>query len=464
MVSGYVLILAVLLLGGVIATLGDRIGMRVGKARLSLFNLRPKQTATVVSIATGSVISASTLALLFGISSQLRTGVFELSEIQGDLESAREELIKAESAQTEVESQLEASRSQQQQAQAQLEEINQSLQSAYEQQQQTRSQLQSTRQQLVTVSQQASNLNQEIQQLQSERQELLRQQATIDEQIRRRDQDIAERDQQIALKEQQLAGLESQQQFLEAEVAALQEQYDDLFRGNIALRRNQELVSGLVRVGNPEQANQFVEQLLLEANRIALRQITPGTPVGQFIIETESRELNQLVNQISDGKEYLVRVLSAANYVVGEPCVLENQSQPCIQVITYAVENELIYPAGTVLSTATLTAEELSDQELVERINFLIAAAQFRARQDGVIGDALQVADNRTETLLRFLEAIKAYGRPLTIRAVTVAPIYTVGPVRTELIAQRGERVVFTTSSPNQPPNTDLELPSPWPN
>jgi len=73
MISGYVLIAAVLLLSGVIATVGDRIGMRIGKARLSLFNLRPRQTATLVSILTGGVISASTLALLFGVSSQLRS-------------------------------------------------------------------------------------------------------------------------------------------------------------------------------------------------------------------------------------------------------------------------------------------------------------------------------------------------------------------------------------------------------
>ncbi|NJM85416.1 MAG: DUF3084 domain-containing protein, partial [Leptolyngbyaceae cyanobacterium RM2_2_21] len=35
MTTGYILILAVLILGGVIATVGDRIGMRVGKARLT---------------------------------------------------------------------------------------------------------------------------------------------------------------------------------------------------------------------------------------------------------------------------------------------------------------------------------------------------------------------------------------------------------------------------------------------
>lgn len=38
--AGYILVLAVLILGGAIATLGDRLGTKVGKARLSLFNLQ----------------------------------------------------------------------------------------------------------------------------------------------------------------------------------------------------------------------------------------------------------------------------------------------------------------------------------------------------------------------------------------------------------------------------------------
>ncbi|MFN5726799.1 MAG: DUF3084 domain-containing protein, partial [Pseudanabaena sp.] len=51
--AGYTLILAILILGSIIATLGDRIGTKVGKARLSIFKLRPRDTATVVTIATG---------------------------------------------------------------------------------------------------------------------------------------------------------------------------------------------------------------------------------------------------------------------------------------------------------------------------------------------------------------------------------------------------------------------------
>ncbi len=59
---GYTLILAILVLGGLIATVGDRLGSRIGKARLSIFKLRPRTTATVVTIVTGALISASTLA------------------------------------------------------------------------------------------------------------------------------------------------------------------------------------------------------------------------------------------------------------------------------------------------------------------------------------------------------------------------------------------------------------------
>ncbi|NEQ25285.1 MAG: DUF3084 domain-containing protein, partial [Microcoleus sp. SIO2G3] len=91
MTSGYILIVAILVLGGVIATLGDRIGTRVGKARLSLFNLRPRKTATVVTIITGSLISASTLGILFATSDSLRKGIFELDNIQKRLRIARGE-------------------------------------------------------------------------------------------------------------------------------------------------------------------------------------------------------------------------------------------------------------------------------------------------------------------------------------------------------------------------------------
>ncbi len=104
MTTGYILIAAILILGGVIATVGDRIGTRVGKARLSLFNLRPKNTAVLVTIFTGGLISASTLGILFAADEGLRKGVFELEDIQKDLRQKREQLKTAETQKSQVES------------------------------------------------------------------------------------------------------------------------------------------------------------------------------------------------------------------------------------------------------------------------------------------------------------------------------------------------------------------------
>ena len=94
--SGWLLILSLLVLGGVLSTLGDRLGSRVGKARLSLFNMRPRRTAVVITVLTGSLISALSLGLMLLVSRQLRVGLFELDTLQGRLKDSREQLDAAE--------------------------------------------------------------------------------------------------------------------------------------------------------------------------------------------------------------------------------------------------------------------------------------------------------------------------------------------------------------------------------
>ena len=94
--SGWLLILALLILGGVLSTLGDRLGSRVGKARLSLFNLRPRRTAVLITVLTGSMISALSLGLLLLVSTQLRVGLFELDALQARLQDSRRQLDAAE--------------------------------------------------------------------------------------------------------------------------------------------------------------------------------------------------------------------------------------------------------------------------------------------------------------------------------------------------------------------------------
>ena len=91
--SGWLLIIFLLLLGGVISTLGDLLGSKIGKARFSVLKLRPKKTAILITILTGSIISASSLSLMILVNRQLRVGLFRLGDLQKKLQDSRQVLI-----------------------------------------------------------------------------------------------------------------------------------------------------------------------------------------------------------------------------------------------------------------------------------------------------------------------------------------------------------------------------------
>ena len=89
-------ILLVLILGGILSTLGDRLGTRVGKARLSIFKLRPKSTAVLITVFTGSIISAISFATMVVFDRDLRVGLFQLEDIREKIIESEKELKKLE--------------------------------------------------------------------------------------------------------------------------------------------------------------------------------------------------------------------------------------------------------------------------------------------------------------------------------------------------------------------------------
>lgn len=483
MTTGYILILAILILGGVIATVGDRLGTRVGKARLSLFNLRPRNTAVVITILTGSIISASTLAILFAADERLRTGVFELEEIQSELQNRRQELettrqqleatteektqVQQELVEARAEQRAEQREAQRREAEAQkrLEAINESLQAARTQQAQTQAQLNRTQAQLNqtqeqltqvssqfqqaqtrlrTVSQRAQALRVEIQQVQAELQQLTEQRNQLRAQIVRRDQEIAkldesitQRDQVIAQRESLLKQLETQQNYLEQEAQNLERNLQVLRRGNVALFRGQVLAGGVVRIVNPKAARQAVDQLLGEANKTAMRFTQPGVEqVDQQVVNISAAQVDQLIKQIDDGRDYVVRIMSAGNYVLGERSV---------QVIADATQNQVVFQPGDVLAAISANPATMSETELRQRVELLIGASNFRAQRAGILGDTIQIGDNRIETLISFIEQIQQYNQSVEIQAVAAEVTYTSGPLKVELLAMHNGQIVFRT-------------------
>ena len=75
MLVGVKILVIIALMGGLIAYMGDKLGTKVGKRRMSLFGLRPKHTSIIVTIVTGLLVAAATVGVLT-ITSQCTNSTF----------------------------------------------------------------------------------------------------------------------------------------------------------------------------------------------------------------------------------------------------------------------------------------------------------------------------------------------------------------------------------------------------
>jgi len=90
----WILIGFLIILGGLIAPFGDLLGTKIGKARFSILKLRPKKTATIVTVLTGAFISAISIGLLILVSEEFRQRLFvDIPFLQKTLDESKKALV-----------------------------------------------------------------------------------------------------------------------------------------------------------------------------------------------------------------------------------------------------------------------------------------------------------------------------------------------------------------------------------
>ena len=529
MTAGFILVISILVLGGVIATVSDRLGTKVGKARLSLFKLRPRTTAVVVTMVTGTVLSGLTLGILFAASKPLRRGVFRIDEIQERLNQSRKDLTQTSDEKERVETELEKARTSLNAALAQLNQINSSLEQANSQAtetetklQQTQSQLQQTQTRLDELQSQLSQIDEaknqtelelnrtenqlqevfdqkkllqvEIQELQTERQKLIEQREQVKAQIQQRDREIADQEQVIAeqdqvisqrdeviaerdkvlaerdkvivqreklLKEleQQQAKLEEQQAYLKEQFKLVERDFQLLREGSVVLKRGAVLASGLIRVKDPKQSTNVIHGLLQEANRNAMNSVQLGNSnvEKEQVIQITKTEVEELITEIDDGRDYVVQIISAANYLAGESRVA---------VFTKAEPNRLLFTSGEVIAGTSIKPSTLSDDQLQQQLEQLLDASRFRARFVGVldVDGLILIGDSRVETLVNFFEKLQQHDQSVELQAVAAEDTYTIGPLKIDLLARQNGEIIFSTCPQDQEMITqeEPEILQPW--
>ena len=379
--TGWLLILTLLVLGGVLSNLGDRLGSRVGKARLSLFRLRPRSTAVLITVLTGSLISAISLGLMLLVSERLRTGLFELDQLEERLANSRRLLAS---------SQLELNRAEQGKRDAQ--------------------------QRFEQAQARASKLRQELAPLIAQRNRLEQERSRLNLEVRDRDAEIGRTEAELSQVRKRIAAGAQELKDLESNLIALR-------RGDVVITSGQILSSAKVALERPEQAQQVITALLQQANINAFRRVLPGQPPDRQILLVPRNDIAKLEELLAKPGRWVVSILSAANVLRGERQVL---AFPDLR------PNRPVVKAGEVLASTTVEGDLTGPDGINRRLNLLLAAAYARAQRQGTLVEGLQFDAASLNQLARALGERPA-GQVVQLEAVVLRDADTPDPIAVEL-------------------------------
>lgn len=309
---GIMLIVVLVLTGGVIAFIGDRLGSKVGKKKLSLLGLRPKHTSILVTIITGILITTVTFGILAIASKDVRTALFGMNKLKAELNEKQSMLEEASGALVNVKNDLNTTKEEYAKSKKDLEETQEDLE----------------------IAQQAAELlRQEQVALQNRNQELWLDNQTLIE----HNQSLAENNQFLLANNE---SLKADNLELEKTNNDLQEGIENIRERPIIYRVGELLASGVIKkTDDPVKIQNDLNQIIALANsKIIDRLGTEGSKDGVWIYPIEYQKAMDRLKQAKG--DTVIRLIVAANLVKGDPVLTELEMHP--NRVVYQ-ENEFVY-------------------------------------------------------------------------------------------------------------------------
>lgn len=309
---GIMLIVVLVLTGGVIAFIGDRLGSKVGKKKLSLFGLRPRHTSILVTIITGILITTVTFGILAIASKDVRTALFGMNKLKAELNEKQSMLEEASGALVNVKNDLNTTKEEYAKSKKDLEETQENLE----------------------IAQQAAELlRQEQVALQNRNQELWSDNQTLIE----HNQSLAENNQFLLANNE---SLKADNLELEKTNNDLQEGIENIRERPIIYRVGELLASGVIKkTDDPVKIQNDLNQIIALANsKIIDRLGTEGSKDGVWIYPIEYQKAMDRLKQAKG--DTVIRLIVAANLVKGDPVLTELELHP--NRVVYQ-ENEFVY-------------------------------------------------------------------------------------------------------------------------
>ena len=100
--TNWLLIISLIFGSAALAVLGDSVGSKYGKKRISLFGLRPKHTSRLITAMTGALIAVGILGVMSVFSQDVRTALFGMKLLRQQMYSLQFQLTQSEQNTTQM--------------------------------------------------------------------------------------------------------------------------------------------------------------------------------------------------------------------------------------------------------------------------------------------------------------------------------------------------------------------------
>ena len=423
--DGIYLILVMIVTGGVIAFIGDKLGTKIGKKRLSIFGLRPRHTSMIVTVVTGGLITALSIGFMVLISQNVRTALFGMDELRATMDETMAELDEATEnlfkAQTEFERANENLRMSKEEIVA-LKSEQEDLRAESDRLKEGNEQLEAANSELSAQNENLSGTNAA---LEADNKKLGEFNVTLTA-----DNDKLSNDNdKLSSANDKLTADNSE---LEERNNRLREGIIAIREGDITLRAGEILASGIIQGGrSADEISADINALAEHATQSLIQRFGGNDDNSVWIYQPE---LQRVISEIeSSAGDMVLRISAAGNLVRGEPVRARLELYPNKLIFK---KDELILSKTYELGGEDVTPEGIL-QEFLSEINRI-------AVDKGILTDPLTGSVGRMEAtqLYEIFDALSNAKGKVQLTATAREETDSNGPLRLNIkLEQRGERI-----------------------
>lgn len=394
MFIGAAIFLVLIVMGGIIAFLGDRIGSKVGKKRMTLFGLRPKYTSVIVTIISGVLISFSTVAVMAVVNENVRVALFGLSKLQ-----------------------------------AQMNDLNQEIKVKNRELEKGKSQLEARNKEYEDVTRKSEETSRELDRVESQRVYMERELTSVQDAYDEAQAGVEQSAQEIRDLEKTKEELNSNITVLNQEKKTLLDNIYALREGQVVMQAGQVLTSVTVdEKMTKDQSVKVLESVLNDINNM-LKQQMNITDDNVNLIRVSQSDFDEAVQQLTGAKhKKLVRIVAAQNLIRGERLIVDFDIH----------DNLLIFNKGEVVYKGNLDAYSNIRNYELQVLRFLKDLNHY-AQTKGVLPDPItgNVGVLEGQELIDVIQKVKEYGGQCELTVTARRDIYSQGPLVIDVRVER---------------------------